>query len=71
MKSSQIRCVKQIKKKNFGDDKNLKNEVSALMRLNHPNLVRLYEIFENSQRIYLVQEYLSGETLFERLRARS
>lgn len=63
--------MKQIKKKNYVDDKNLRNEVSALLRLNHPNLVRLYEIFENSKRIYLVQEYLSGETLLDRLKAKN
>lgn len=46
-------------------------EIDALMTLDHPNLVKLIEKFEDSRRIYLVQEYLSGETLFNRLKQRS
>lgn len=38
------------------------------MRLDHPNLVKLIEKFEDSKKMYLVQEYLSGEQLFERLK---
>ena len=47
MSTQQIRVVKEIKKKKLSNEKQLKNEINALMRLNHPNLVKLYDIFED------------------------
>lgn len=66
----QERAVKVLKKGDFSDTKHLNNEINALMQLNHPNLVKLIEIYEDTRRIYLVQEYLSGESLFARLTQR-
>eukprot|EP00347_Sterkiella_histriomuscorum_P001647 403371218 len=63
----QQRVVKVIPKGSFAESIHLNNEISALIKLNHPNLVKLIETFEDTRKIYLVQEYLSGETLFQRL----
>ena len=38
-------------------------EAQALARLNHPNIVSIYEVFENQNTIYLVTEFVAGETL--------
>ncbi|CDW76792.1 protein kinase [Stylonychia lemnae] len=65
------RAVKQIKKGDFIDLMKKKREIEALLKLDHPNLVRLIDKFEDTKRIYLVQEYLKGETLFERIKART
>ena len=32
------------------------NEISILKTLDHPNIVRLYEIYEDEHKYYLVQE---------------
>ena len=37
-------------------------------RLNHPNLVALYDILQDADGPYLVQEFVDGENLAERLR---
>ena len=42
-------------------------EVEALMELDHPNIVRLYEYYRTPRTLYLVEEYCSGGTLEERL----
>jgi hypothetical protein len=42
-------------------------EVEALMQLNHPNIVRLYEYYRDETRLFLVEEYCSGGTLEQRL----
>jgi serine/threonine-protein kinase len=34
----------------------------------HPHIVTLYEIFEQGESLYLVLEYLKGETLLQRIR---
>jgi len=45
------------------------SEVEALMDLDHPNIVRLYEYYRTPERLYLVEEYCSGGTLEQRLEA--
>lgn len=45
----------------------LLSEATTVARLDHPNIVRLYEIGEFEDVPYLVLEYVSGETLRQRL----
>ena len=35
--------------------------------LNHENIVKLYEVYENESHIYLIQELLEGGELFQRI----
>ncbi len=41
----------------------LRNEVALLRRLDHPAIVRLYEVYETKRRIFLVMQYLTGDDL--------
>lgn len=43
------------------------NETTALRHLSHPNIVKLYDIFDDRSNIYLVLEYVRGGELFARL----
>lgn len=45
----------------------LKEELVILMQLDHPNIVKLEEVYESENEIFLVQELLSGGDLFDRL----
>jgi len=40
-------------------------EIKILKRVNHPAFVKLYEIIENPERIYLIMEYAEGGELFD------
>ncbi len=42
----------------------LTNEIKILRRVNHPNIVKLYEVYEFGEEICLVMEYVDGEKLF-------
>jgi calcium-dependent protein kinase len=63
------RAVKIIEKARMSDTEKvrLKYEVNILKNLNHPNIVRLYEVFEDSHKIYLITELCDGRELFEEI----
>ncbi len=43
-------------------------EARAVARLNHPNIVQVYAIGEERSLIYMVMEYVDGETVAQRLK---
>ena len=41
-------------------------EIQALRRLSpHPNIIKLVDIFENSDFYFLILEYMAGKDLFD------
>ncbi|OMJ75322.1 hypothetical protein SteCoe_25556 [Stentor coeruleus] len=42
-------------------------EISVLTSLDHPNILKCYEIFEDSWRFYVSMEYCEGGELFEKI----
>ena len=45
-------------------------EIEILKEVDHPNFVKLFEIIESSDRIYLIMEYAAGGELFEHIVSR-
>jgi calcium-dependent protein kinase len=45
----------------------LREEITIMCQLDHPNIVRLEEVYENDHEIFLIQELCSGGDLFDRL----
>ena len=41
--------------------------MSVLVSLDHPNIIKLYELYEDMKYIYLVMEYCSGGDLLDRI----
>lgn len=52
------RAVKILYKKNMStvDDKMLRNEINILSKFDHPNIVKMYEYFEDEKRYYMITE---------------
>lgn len=40
--------------------KNFKREAKLLQKLNHPNIIKLFEVIETENNYYLIQELCSG-----------
>ena len=62
--TKQTRAVKIIPKAKV-DIKLLVNEINVLSKLSHPNIMQLYEIFDDNTNIYIVSEYCKGGELFD------
>lgn len=45
----------------------IRNEVSLLQSIEHPNIVRAFELFEEPEHFYFVLEKISGGELFDRI----
>jgi len=45
----------------------LRNEIFIMCQLDHPNIVRIEEVYESMNEIYIVQELCLGGELFDRL----
>jgi len=43
-------------------------EAQAAAALNNPNIVTIHEINEDEDRIYIVMEYVEGQTLRDKIR---
>lgn len=48
----------------------LQYEIEILKNLDHPNILRLYEVFEDKKQYYLVTELCLGGELFDEIVSR-
>lgn len=58
-----IKCIS--KKKAFGQIEHIAQDVNKLISLNHPNVIRYLELYEDKRTIFIVMEYIEGEILFD------
>mmetsp|Transcript_12641 Transcript_12641/g.22940 ORF Transcript_12641/g.22940 Transcript_12641/m.22940 type:complete len:582 (+) Transcript_12641:78-1823(+) len=63
--TGELYAIKSINKRKLDPAQigELKNEVDLLRRLDHPSIVRLYEVFEQGSKMYLIMQLLSGKDL--------
>ena len=62
----QFAC-KELAKKNLSDYEGLMREVNLMIKLDHPNIIKLYEVYETEKNIYLIMELCTGGELFDRI----
>ena len=64
------RAVKFIKKKQIDDPKEIQRfqgEVNILEQMDHRNVVKLYEVYEDDTNFYLITDLLKGGELFDEI----
>jgi calcium-dependent protein kinase len=64
---NQVRAVKIIKKAkmNAMEQKFFEAELSILRKLDHPNIMKIYEVFEDTVNYFLITELCKGVELFD------
>jgi serine/threonine-protein kinase HSL1 (negative regulator of Swe1 kinase) len=48
----------------------LVQEILTLQKADHPNIVKVYEVFKDPSKLYIVMEYIDGLELFDLIRER-
>lgn len=64
---SQLRAIKVIKKSKVKDPTRFKMEIDIMKELDHPNIIKLFEVFEDARFVYLVMELCEGGELFDKI----
>ena len=69
-RTSIIRAMKSIKKQNviMDDENSLFTEINILKNLNHPNVINIYELFQDQKYYHIITEFCSGGELFDRIK---
>ncbi|PHJ21601.1 calcium-dependent protein [Cystoisospora suis] len=62
-----VRAVKTIGKAKVKNVKRFRQEIAIMKSLDHPNIIKLFETFEDHKNIYLVLELCKGGELFDRI----
>ena len=72
-KTGQKVAIKIMKKSTMdsSDLELVRTEIEILKICQHPNIIRLYNVFENADYLYIIMEYCSGGDLFSYLENRS
>ena len=64
-----VRAMKEIKKiSNEGEEDNeleIINEINILMKMDHPNIVKIFGFYITKNYYYLITEYCEGGSLFD------
>mmetsp|Transcript_58933 Transcript_58933/g.108010 ORF Transcript_58933/g.108010 Transcript_58933/m.108010 type:complete len:502 (+) Transcript_58933:88-1593(+) len=61
------RAVKSISKSQMKNLDRFKQEIAIMKIMDHPNIIKLYESFEDHRNIYLILELCTGGELFDRI----
>jgi calcium-dependent protein kinase len=58
-----------FKKETMKEDdlKSFHNEIQILKDMDHPNILRMYESFEDDKRLYIVTDVCKGGELFDEI----
>mmetsp|Transcript_80209 Transcript_80209/g.146602 ORF Transcript_80209/g.146602 Transcript_80209/m.146602 type:complete len:514 (-) Transcript_80209:103-1644(-) len=63
--SGQKSAIKTIEWRAIKDQKAFRNEIEINVLMDHPNIARLFETFEDSRHVYLAMELCRGGELFD------
>eukprot|EP00922_Rhytidocystis_sp_ex-Travisia-forbesii_P049193 GHVS01073262.1.p1 GENE.GHVS01073262.1~~GHVS01073262.1.p1 ORF type:complete len:640 (-),score=81.16 GHVS01073262.1:387-2306(-) len=62
-----VKAVKTIAKSKVKNVERFRQEIAIMKSLDHPNILKLHETFEDHKNIYLVLELCKGGELFDRI----
>lgn len=64
-------AIKSIRKSKVGKIEVLKREIEILKEVDHPNIIKLKDVFEDQKYLHLITELCTGGELFDRIIAKT
>ncbi|KAL0126497.1 hypothetical protein PUN28_005096 [Cardiocondyla obscurior] len=65
-----IKTIKKCKIETEADLIRIRREIQIMSSVQHPNIIHIYEVFENKEKMVLVMEYAAGGELYDYLSER-
>lgn len=65
--TGETRACKQLAIKHIQNYEKFMLEINILSKMDHPNIIKLYEVFEDKRYVYLVMEECTGGELFDKI----
>jgi calcium-dependent protein kinase len=65
--TGQLRALKIIKKQKGQDSARMYLEVEILKKLVHPNIMQIFEFYEDKKNFYIITEFCEGGELFDKI----
>ena len=66
-KTGELRACKHLSKLNIKNLDKLRREIEILKKMDHPNIIRIYEVYESERSLYIVMEECKGGEIFDRI----
>ncbi|CAK8996775.1 Calcium-dependent protein kinase 2 (PfCDPK2) [Durusdinium trenchii] len=65
--TGEVVAVKSVLKKNMRRLQTLKREISIMKQVDHPNIIKLMDVYEDEAFLYIVMELCTGGELFDKI----
>jgi len=65
--TKQTRACKQLSIVQIKNYEKFKLEISILAKMDHPNIIKLFEVFDDKRHVYLIMEECTGGELFDKI----
>ena len=66
-KTGEIRACKHLSKLNVKDLEKFRREIEIMKKMDHPNIIKIYEVFESERSLYIIMEECKGGEIFDRI----
>jgi len=70
-KTGNMYAIKSIEKSKLKNLAFVRREIAILKEVDHPNIIKLHEVFEDDHKLHLVMELCTGGELFDRIVAKT
>ena len=65
--TGELRACKHLSKLNINNLEKFKREIAIMQKMDHPNIIKLYEVFESDRSLYIIMEECKGGEIFDRI----
>ena len=66
-RTGEIRACKHLSKLSIKNLEKFEREINILKKSDHPNIIKLYEVFESNRSLYLIMEECKGGEVFDKI----